>query len=157
MCMTHVRVSDVRRDKRAESDSDEDARKRPIKRTRLDETSSESSDADSNVCEKETGRHSLKASYLAKVLGPVIGYGADYELFQFTYDLHMWTMLGAKRNLRGGDVPLRILMKGANFTPGYWRVRHLALIDMQRQLGLPQLFFTLSPYEWSMPYHKVDS
>ena len=25
---------------------------------------------------------------------------------------------------------------------------------MQRQLGLPQLFFTLSPYEWSFPYHK---
>ena len=88
------------------------------------------------------------------MLGPVIGYGNDYELFQFVYDLHLGTMLGSKRNLKRGEIPLRILMKGASFTPGYWKVRHLALIDMQRQLGLPQLFFTLSPYEWSFPYHK---
>ena len=35
----------------------------------------------------------------------------------------------------------------------YWKVRHLALIDLQRQIGYPKLFFTIAPYEWSFPYH----
>eukprot|EP00972_Heterocapsa_arctica_P102884 15163339-Heterocapsa_arctica.AAC.1 len=65
------------------------------------------------------GRQSLKGSYVAKVLSPLIGYGTDYALFQFVYDLHMWTMLGAKKHLRGrgGEVPLRILLRGASFSP----------------------------------------
>ena len=30
---------------------------------------------------------------------------------------------------------------------------HAALVDMQRQLGMPTLFLTVAPYEWSAPYH----
>ena len=37
------------------------------------------------------GRNSAKAAYLAKVLGPVLGYGADYDLFQFVSDLWLWS------------------------------------------------------------------
>jgi hypothetical protein len=67
----------------------------------------------------------------------------------------MWTLLGAKRNFgERKEVPLRILCKGVSFSPLYWRLRHAALIDAQRQLGFPSLFYTISPYEWSMPYHK---
>ena len=87
------------------------------------------------------------------MLGPLIGYGTDYALFQFVYDLHMWTMLGSKKNVGQDKVPLRIMLKGASFSPHFWRLRHLALIDAQRQLGFPTLFFTMSPYEWSFPYH----
>ena len=39
------------------------------------------------------------------------------------------------------------------FSPLCWRGVHLALLDLVRQVGLPQLFFTLAPYEWSFPYH----
>ena len=31
---------------------------------------------------------------------------------------------------------------------------HAALVDLQRQLGLPTLFLTIAPYEWSAPYHE---
>ena len=42
-----------------------------------------------------SGRNSAKASYLATVLGPVAEYGADFELFQFVYDLWLFTTLGS--------------------------------------------------------------
>ena len=113
---------------------------------RSDESESDDEDADSS------GRQSLKASFLAKVLGPMTAYGASFELMQFVYDLHMWTTLGAKRNLHK-EVPLRLKVKGMSFSPMFWHERHLALMDLQRQLGYPTLFFTLSPYEWSWPYH----
>ena len=98
------------------------------------------------------GRNSAKAAYLAKVLGPVLGYGADYELFQFVYDLWLWSALGAKKNTV--DAPLRLAMAGYSFSPEYWQTRHAALIDVVKQLGLPSLFITIAPYEWSFPFHS---
>ena len=67
------------------------------------------SDVGDHDAAKQSGRQSLKSSYMTKVLSPLIGYGTDYALFQFVYDLHMWTMLGAKKHVRGGEVPLRVL------------------------------------------------
>ena len=98
-----------------------------------------------STAEKMAGRQSLKGSYLSKVLSAPTGYGTDYALFQFVYDFHMWTMLGSKKHIRGGQIPLRILLKGASFSPPYWRLRHHALIDAQRQLGYPTMFYTTSP------------
>jgi len=84
------------------------------------ESSSEEDDESDGKEEGAKQRHSLKGSYIAKVLGPLIGYGTDYCLFQFVYDLHLWSLLGAKRTLRGsaGEVPLRILC--SSFSPLYW-------------------------------------
>eukprot|EP00959_Pyramimonas_sp_CCMP1952_P442397 9261236-Pyramimonas_sp.AAC.1 len=48
-------------------------------------------------------------------------------------------------------MPMRLAMGGHSFTPEYWKVRHDALIDAVKQLGLPSLFITVSPYEWSFP------
>ena len=45
-------------------------------------------------------------------------------------------------------------MKGHSFSPLYWKSVHWALLDMVRQLGYPKIFWTISPYEWSMPYHE---
>ena len=97
------------------------------------------------------GRNSAKSAYLAKVLGPVLGYGATYELFQFVYDLWLWSALGAKKNTV--DAPMRIAMAGYSFSPEYWHERHAALVDTVKQLGLPTAFITIAPYEWSFPYH----
>ena len=44
------------------------------------------------------GQNSAKSSYVAKVLGPVLGYGSDHELFQFVYDLWLWSSMGGKKN-----------------------------------------------------------
>ena len=100
------------------------------------------------------GRNSAKSAYLAKVLGPVLGYGATYELFQFVYDLWLWSALGGKKNTVGQEGSMRMAMAGYSFSPEYWRTRHAALIDMVKQLGLPTMFITVAPYEWSFPYHQ---
>ena len=98
-------------------------------------------------------RGSIKASFLAKILSPVLGYGSSYELLHFMFDLYMWTMLGRKKNA-GTNISMRILLKGMPFfSPEYWKEKHAALLDLQRQLGFPGLFFTIAPYEWSFPYH----
>ena len=96
------------------------------------------------------GRNSAKSSYLAKVLGPVLGYGTTYELFQFVYDLWLWSALGAKKHVT--EAPLRLAMSGYAFSPEYGHTRHAALVDIVKQLGLPTLFVTVAPYEWSFPY-----
>ena len=98
------------------------------------------------------GRNSAKSSYLAKVLGPTLGYGSTYELFQFVYDLWLWSSLGAKKNTV--DAPMRLAMAGYSFSPEYWQSRHAGLVDLVKQLGLPTLFLTIAPYEWSFPFHK---
>ena len=100
------------------------------------------------------GRNSAKSAYLAKVLGPVLGYGATYEVFQFVYDLWLWSALGGKKNTVGKEGSMRMAMSGYSFSPEYWRTRHAALIDMVKQLGLPTMFITVAPYEWSFPYHE---
>ena len=51
-------------------------------------------------------------------------------------------------------MPLRLALKNAAFSPAYWRVRHLGLIDMQRQCGMATLFRTRAPYERTFPYHQ---
>eukprot|EP00973_Karenia_brevis_P067844 9438917-Karenia_brevis.AAC.1 len=55
--------------------------------------------------------YSMKRSYMAKALGPLMDYGSSYELLHFIYDLSMWTTIGARSNLHH-DVPLRLLMAG---------------------------------------------
>ena len=98
------------------------------------------------------GRQSIRRSFLQKVLGPVAGYSEEYELLHFVYDLVMWSTLGGTKNSAKG-IPLRLALKNASFSPEYWRARHLALLDLQRQVGLPFLFRTRAPYERSFPYH----
>ena len=98
------------------------------------------------------GRNSAKSAYLAKVVGPVLGYGATYELFQFVYDLWLWTAVGAKKNTV--EASMRLAMAGYSFAPEYWQTRHAALVDMVKQLGYPTMFITVAPYEWSFPFHR---
>ena len=38
----------------------------------------------------------IKRGFIIKLLSPLIGYGADFELLQFVYDLSMWTTIGTK-------------------------------------------------------------
>lgn len=39
-----------------------------------------------------------------------------------------------------------------SFSPEFWRWQHRYLLDAVRQYGLPSVFVTLSPYEWSFPF-----
>lgn len=113
----------------------------------------ESAEEPPNIVAAEHGR--IKRGFMRKVLSPVIGYGADYELLHFVFDLSMWTTIGTKKNLASRTgVALRHLLKGSPWTPQYWRVRHHAVLDMQRQCGNAALFRTRAPYERSFPYHQ---
>ncbi|MCP4244228.1 MAG: hypothetical protein GY772_27090, partial [bacterium] len=98
------------------------------------------------------GRHSIKRIFMRKVLSSVVGYSTDYSLLQFVYDLSLWSRLGGAKNAVQG-VPLRIILKGESFSPLYWKTRHLALIDMQKQCGFPTFFKTMAPWEPAFPYH----
>ena len=117
-----------------------------------DEDEAEVDQATAAIAVSKLGR--IKRGFITKVLSPVIGYGADYQLLHFVYDLSLWTTIGTKRNIAArSGVPLRLLLKGSPWTPQYWRVRHNALIDMQRQCGNATLFRTRAPYERTFPYH----
>lgn len=66
----------------------------------------------------EAGRHSAKSSFMAKVHSPVIGYGTDYDLLHFVYDLNMWSDLGSKKNAVEGT-PLRATWPVFDFFVGF--------------------------------------
>ncbi|CAE7255818.1 PIF1 [Symbiodinium sp. CCMP2592] len=153
LCETVVRLTDVRRQRPVRpracmSSGEEDAGC-----TTSDEDSASSASADSaGELASAAGRHSVRRSFLNKVLGPIVGYSEDYELLHFVYDLVMWSSLGGTKN-SASSIPLRLAVKKASWSPEYWRTRHLALLDLQRQVGLPHLFRTRAPYERSFPYH----
>ena len=66
-----------------------------------DTDKSSSSDDEEHVA--TSGRQSTKRSFLAKVFSPLLGYGSNFELIQFVYDLNLWSSLGSKKNLHGGS------------------------------------------------------
>ena len=102
----------------------------------------------------ETGRRqSAKASFLTKVRSSVLGYGTDALLLQYVYDLWLFTTIGGARHSTSGTV--REALASKPYSPELWRHYHAALVDLQRQIGLPQLFITVAPYEWSFPYHSA--
>ena len=124
---------------------------RRLRRQHLQDTDSEDDGGDGT---EDFGRSSVRRSFLKKVLGPILDYAGEYELLQFIFDLSYWSDLGSKRHVQP-QLPMRILLKGAPFTPAYWAVRHAAVLDLQRQCGYPVLFKTWAPYEWSAPYHRA--
>ena len=129
---------------------------RPFADARARPDDVESFDEDEGAPDKiddDGSRHSVKRLFAALAMGRLLGYGAQFDLLQFAYDLNLWSSLGSKRNLQL-QVPMRVMMKGKAFSPLYWRAVHYALLDMVRQVGYPRIFLTLAPYEWSFPYHE---
>ena len=116
-----------------------------------DDADGDDTDDDEDAVEDGV-RHCVRRSYAAKALGPLLDYGASYEILHYVFDLTLWTTIGARRNL-GYDVPMRVMMRDHPSSPLYWKSVHHALIDMVRQCGYPRLFVTQAPYENSFPYH----
>ena len=111
-----------------------------------------SDDENEEQAEEESGRHSVKRSFMRKVFSPIIGYGQDFQLLQFAYDLTMGSRIGGGKNACAG-LPLRLVLKGETFSPLYWKSKHQALMDMQHHCNYPSLFKTMAPWEYSFPYH----
>ena len=102
-------------------------------------------DSEDEEEEEAAERHSVKRSFLRKVLGPIVGYSQDFELLQFVHDLALWSRVGGGKNACAGL--FRLVLKGETFSPLYWKTKHQALVDMQRQCGFPALFKTMAPWE----------
>ena len=103
--------------------------------------------------EEAGGRQSLKRSFLLKALRPIADYSAEYKLLHYVFDLSTWSDIGGKKGALQG-VPMWQVMKGAPWTPQYWKIRHAAVLDLQAQCGYPVAFVTWAPFEWSAPYHE---
>ena len=166
MTETWTRSQDVRRQARLQAAElsqmdwedrilireEEENRRRNARAPRGDSSSSESeAEADEEAEPEERKRTSAKASFVAKVFSPVMGYGACYELQHFVYDLWLASSLGGARN--AASTTLRGALAGRVFSPMYWQTQHAALVDCVRQIGFPHLFITIAPLEASAPYH----
>ena len=134
MTETHTRFMDARRAKR---------------RRRAGPWESSESDCGGDA---EHRRHSAKASFLAKAHSCIVGYNSDPALLQFVHDLWLFTTVGGARH-SSQSTSIREALASKPYSPELWRGYHAALVDLQRQLGWPQLFITIAPYEWSFPYH----
>ena len=124
-------------------------------RRRLQQVAAEDPDSQDSEEDDAEGlddrRHSIKRSFFCKLLSPLLGYGSDFELLQYVFDLHLWTDLGSKRNVANGTA-MRIMMRGHPMSPLYWTDVKNGLHDLVRQIGYPHLYWTLAPYERSFPY-----
>ena len=143
MCETHVRSTDKRR-----------LQRRSTNKKKVQEENEEEQDEDSSGGEADPSKlthQSAKASFLAKVHSSLIGYGSDPTLLHFVWDLWMWSGIGGAKNASG--IGIREALATKPFSPEVWRTYHMALVDLQKQVGWPHLFITISPYEWSFPYH----
>ena len=167
MTETWTRSQDVRRQARLQSAElsqmdwedrilireEKENRRRLARAPRGDSSSSSEgeAEADEEAEPEERKRTSAKASFVAKIFSPVMGYGACYELQHFVYDLWLASSLGGARN--ASNTTLRGALAGRVFSPMYWQTQHAALVDCVRQIGLPHLFITIAPLEASAPYH----
>lgn len=131
MCYTHERATDVRR---------------------FGHDVNDGYDSDAADAADDGMRHSTKRLFAAQAFSPLLGLVSNFAILQFVYDLNLWTALCSKNMLNSG-VPMRIMMRGHSFSPLYWKSVHNGLTDLVRQIGLPKICWTLSPYMWSFPMH----
>eukprot|EP00973_Karenia_brevis_P011113 1504302-Karenia_brevis.AAC.1 len=78
--------------------------KKPAGHDESDTDSEEGGDSE-NEFDEDIQHQSAKASFMAKVLSPLMGYGTDWYLHQFVYDLWLWSSLGGAKNAAG--IPMR--------------------------------------------------
>ena len=101
-------------------------------------------------------RLSQKASFFTKVKSCILDNTLSYELLQFNYDLWLFkTVSGAIASARHMKCSPARALDCKVFFAGYWKKQHRLLIDAVRQFGYPDLFITLSPYEWTFPFHEI--
>ena len=78
---------------------------------------------------------------MTKVLVPIIGFGTQYDLVQFVYDLWLWSTVSSVK--KSTTLHVRLAFGGKPYSLGHRRRNQAGLIDMQRQLGYPTLFVTI--------------
>jgi hypothetical protein len=93
---------------------------------------------------------SMKAQYVAKLTCDLAAYASHYDLLQFQFDRHIFrTVLGSMKH---GDIDTDQANEHRHWCPNYWMRYHNYLKDIVRQLGQPQLFLTIAPWEFDFPW-----
>lgn len=101
----------------------------------------------------KTNRKSGKASFLFKVMSPVVDFSLDFDLLQYQYDRWLFkTITGAINSSRASGCSPNAALQHKSFSATYWQWQHLYLLDAVKQYGFPSLFLTISPYEWTFPW-----
>ena len=102
---------------------------------------------------KPTPYESVKAAFMQKVCSEVPDYGGCYPLIQFQFDRYILKLvLNRTETAVNDDVMLTGRLADKHWTPAYWKDHHRVLLDVVRQLGMPAIFLTISPWEWSFPW-----
>lgn len=102
------------------------------------------------VIDGSVNRSSTKISFLDKVFSCIKDYGLNFELLQFHYDRWIYKTVTGAINTAGvlKCSPARAL-EAKTFSAGYWSWQHRILIDSVRQFGFPNIFITISRFEWT--------
>ena len=98
-------------------------------------------------------RLSSKISFMTKVKSEIADYGIIHELLHFHYDLWLWqTVSGAIAQGKKKKCSPNRALEDKTFSTEYWRWQHRYLINAVNQFGTPDLFITISPFEWTFPF-----
>jgi hypothetical protein len=98
-------------------------------------------------------KRSMKASFALKLRCPIIDYGASVSLIQFQFDRFILRDMLLRSSIAlSNDMSLSLTVVSKSWSKQYWAEHHYGLIDLVRQKGYPQLFLTVSPYEWLFPW-----
>lgn len=102
-----------------------------------------------------TSRLSSKVAFCHKLFSEISDYGLNFDLLQWQYDRSMYKIVsGAINTGRFSNCSPARALDTKPFSPTYWQWQHRYLLDAVDQFGLPDVFFTISPFEWSFPFAK---
>ena len=108
-----------------------------------------------SLIEGQSNRCSRKASFLHKVLSPVVDFSLDYEMLHYQYDRWLFkTITRAIKSLRALGCSPNAALQQKSFSAMYWQWQHLYLLDAVSQYGFPSFFLATSPYEWTFPWPR---
>ena len=109
---------------------------------------------ESTLCGKDT-RLSSKIAFCTKLFSEIVDYGLHFELLQWQYDRALYKVVsGAINTVRFSNCSPARALDSKSFSPTYWQWQHRYLLDAVEQFGLPDVFVTISPFEWSFPFAK---
>ena len=105
--------------------------------------------------EEGNQRYSAKRSFLVKVMSKFANFSSSFDLLQFHFDRYLYkTVSGAIETARQQHVSPNAALENKQFHCTYWANLLNALLDATdpERLGHPDMFVTMSPYEWTWPY-----
>ena len=76
---------------------------------------------------------------MAKAYSAVLDYAGDLRMAQLAYDRWMFVLLTSRHNhARRFQLPMSYMLQDKNFTEDYVKVFRALVVDVIRQIGMPQ-------------------